>query len=274
MLPSFTDQMGRSVELPHPPLRIISLVPSQTELLFYLGLDEEVVGITKFCPDNECRDPDKQFRKKPRIGGTKQFNMVKIAELQPDLIIGNLEENEKEQMEVLFKRYPVWMSDIKTLEDALDMIEQVGLLVGKTAAAQVLQKQIKDQFLNLKAQTALIQPKKRVAYFIWRKPYMLAASDTFIDQMLHWAGFENAFHNKKRYPIVNKEDLQKSNPDVILLSSEPFPFSEKHFPELHEICPKATISVVDGEMFSWYGNRLLHAPAYFSNLQVSLDEAF
>lgn len=268
MRQSFTDQMGRTIEISHPPRRIISLVPSQTELLFDLGLDEEVVGITKFCIH-----PEKQFRTKPRIGGTKQFNMVKIAELQPDLIIGNLEENEKEQMETLFERYPVWMSDIKTLEDALNMIEQIGLLVGKPEAAQILRKQINDQFLSLKQQISVTSVKKRVAYFIWRKPYMIAAKDTFIDKMLDWAGFENAFHNMKRYPMVNIEDLQKSNPDVILLSSEPFPFTEKHFPELQEICPKAIIKVVDGEMFSWYGNRLLHAPAYFSNLQDSLNEA-
>ena len=226
-----------------------------------------MVGITKFCIH-----PKEQFQRKPRIGGTKQFNMVKIADLQPDLIIGNLEENEKEQMEHLFSRYPVWMSDIKTLEDALDMIEQIGFLVGKPKAAQNLRKQIKDQFLNLKQSLSLTIPKKRVAYFIWRKPYMVAASNTFIDKMLESAQFENVFHNMKRYPMVNKEDIQKSNPDVILLSSEPFPFTEKHFPELLEICPKAIIKVVDGEMFSWYGNRLLHAPAYFSNLHQLLDD--
>ena len=117
----FTDQLGRKLILEKIPQRIISLVPSQTELLFDLGLEEEVVGITKFCIH-----PDSWFHSKTRIGGTKQFDFEKIKSLQPDLIIGNKEENDKEQIEELMKNFTVWMSDIKTLADACKMICEIG----------------------------------------------------------------------------------------------------------------------------------------------------
>src|ERR1700741_1030662 len=120
----FTDQMNREIELKGSPKRIISLVPSQTELLWHLGLREELVGITKFCVH-----PEEMFHTKPRVGGTKKFDLKKIAELKPDLIIGNKEENEQVQIEELMKQYPVWMSDITNLDQALDMISRVGALV-------------------------------------------------------------------------------------------------------------------------------------------------
>src|SRR4051812_11307667 len=120
----FTDQMGNAVELEGPPSRIVSLVPSQTELLFYLGLDKEVAGITKFCIH-----PAEMFHSKPRVGGTKKYDFEKIRQLAPDLIIGNKEENEQKQVEELQKLYPVWMSDIRNLADALQMIRSVGELV-------------------------------------------------------------------------------------------------------------------------------------------------
>ena len=125
------DQMHRKIHLPRFPLRrIISLVPSQTELLYDLGLEEEVVGITKFCVH-----PPEWFQSKARVGGTKTIHFEKIKALQPDLIIGNKEENEREQIEALAECFPVWMSDIATLEDALDMMLRVGALVDRPEQA-------------------------------------------------------------------------------------------------------------------------------------------
>ncbi|MBA3705355.1 MAG: ABC transporter substrate-binding protein, partial [Bacteroidetes bacterium] len=161
----FTDQLNRKIEIPFPPKRIISLVPSQTELLYDLGLRDEVVGITKFCVH-----PEEWFKSKTKVGGTKKYNFEKIKQLQPDLIIGNKEENEKEQIEELMKHYPVWMSDIYNLKDALSMIACIGALVGRNEAATNLKLQIESQFHQFNIRPSPIVNRKSV-YFIWRKPY-------------------------------------------------------------------------------------------------------
>ena len=228
----FIDQMNRKVEIPCPPQRIISLVPSQTELLFYLGLDQEVVGITKFCIH-----PKTQFQQKTKIGGTKQFHFDRIAALAPDLIIGNKEENQKEQIEALVQKYPVWMSNILSLSDALSMIQQIGHMVAKNQEAATLISAIEQAFAPLKMQVQQSKVQKRVAYLIWRKPYMVAAQGTFIDEMLRQAGFINAFGDQSRYPEVSEQALAAAQPDCLFLSSEPFPFQAKHLAELQKICP-------------------------------------
>lgn len=259
----FTDQMGRTIEMPHwPPRRIVSLVPSQTELLSDLGLDAEVVGITKFCIH-----PETWFQEKKRVGGTKTVDPEKVAALAPDLIIGNKEENDREQIEALAARFPVWMSEVCQLPDALDMIGRVGAITGKAAEAGVLVREIAQQFLLHRP--APEQPRPRVAYFIWRKPYMVAAGDTFIDAMLREAGFDNVYGHEIRYPEIALTDLALRLPELILLSSEPYPFAEKHVAGFQEVCPGARVLVVDGELFSWYGSRLKQAPAYFKKLRES-----
>jgi len=264
----FTDQLHRNIEIPAwPPRRIVSLVPSQTELLADLGLENEVVGITKFCVH-----PKKWFREKARVGGTKTLNFEKINALSPDLIIGNKEENERAQIEALAEHFPVWLSDVRTLAQAYDMMARVGELVGKAAEAQYLVEKIKASFAVHRVPSAVNRPPS-VAYFIWRKPYMAAGGDTFVDEMLRVAGFENVFAHKNRYPEISLEELAEAKPEVILLSSEPYPFAEKHFGPLREKCPNARIQLVDGEMFSWYGSRLLHSAAYFQKLREILNLA-
>lgn len=260
-----TDQMQRKVKIPTHPKRIISLVPSQTELLFYLGLKEDVVGITKFCVH-----PHVMFKSKPRVGGTKKYNFEKIKTLQPDLIIGNKEENEQTQIELLEKEYPVWMSDIFNLEDALEMILEIGKIVNKKSEAEILIKKITTSFQHCKAVIQQFIHRPRVAYFIWKNPTMVAASQTFIHEMLEIAGFENIFATESRYPQISDTQLAAARPEVILLSSEPFPFKEKHVQEIQTVCPDAEIKLVDGEIFSWYGNRLLLAGSYFEKLRFSI----
>jgi ABC-type Fe3+-hydroxamate transport system substrate-binding protein len=256
---NFIDQLNRRVALPHwPPRRIVSLVPSQTEFLADLGLEREVVGITKFCTR-----PAEWFSAKPRVGGTKTIDFQKISALAPDLIVGNKEENERTQIELLATEYPVWLSDVATLEGAFDMMLRLGALVGKDAAATQMATEIKADFAALQPVQG---PAPTAAYLIWRKPYMVAAGGTFIDAMLRTAGFANAFADQMRYPEVGPEALAVARPDVLLLSSEPYPFAEKHLAELRAICPKAQVRLVDGEVFSWYGSRLRHAPAYFRQL--------
>jgi ABC-type Fe3+-hydroxamate transport system substrate-binding protein len=242
---------------PQSPKRIISLVPSQTELLVDLGLEQEIAGITRFCIH-----PAHLRKTKTIIGGTKNFNFPLIDRLQPDLIIGNKEENYKEGIERLQQEYPVWISDIATLQDALHMIRKVGELTGREKQASELTAEITTRFQNL------IPGKQagRVAYFIWQKPYMVAASHTFIDAMLTRCGFTNVFSHLDRYPQISEEELAEARPDYIFLSSEPYPFREKHLAQFKELCPEAIVELVDGELFSWYGSRLLHSPGYFKEL--------
>jgi ABC-type Fe3+-hydroxamate transport system substrate-binding protein len=254
---TFTDQMGRLISISHPPERIISLVPSQTELLFDLGLDTEIIGITKFCIH-----PREKFKGSTKIGGTKMLDIGKIRELKPDLIIGNKEENDRTQIEELMKEFPVWMSDIQVLPEAIDMIRQIGELTDRSERAAVIADEINEQFLKLKK----INKPYRTAYFIWKDPYMLAGKQTFIDDILNRAGFENVISDN-RYPEISADKLKNLKPEIIFLSSEPYPFKDEHVKEIQGICPDARVAIVDGEMFSWYGSRLLLCPAYLRTLR-------
>lgn len=262
---SFTDQMQRTITLERPPVRIVSLVPSQTELLHDLGLENEVVGITKFCVH-----PESWFRSKARVGGTKQLHFEKIAALQPDLIIGNKEENEQQQIETLMQEFPVWMSNIHDLSEAMTMIRAIGTLTSREEKANAIAAAIESRFQQLE-QEIQTQPMRSAAYFIWKNPWMTAGHRTFIDHLLERCRLRNVFEKEEsRYPEVTLEQLRDASPEVVLLSSEPYPFKEKHITEIQEVLPHAAIRTVDGELFSWYGSRLLEAPAYFNKLLRSL----
>lgn len=250
----FTDQLNRTIFLPNPPKRIISLVPSQTELLVDLGLEDRIVGVTKFCIH-----PVDLRKKKAIVGGTKNYRFDLIDSLQPDLIIGNKEENDQEGIEKLASKYPIWISDILTVEDSLRMILELGKITDTLIKADQITNQLK---MDLKNQLAL---KGTVIYLIWNDPIMVAGQDTFINEMLSIAGFKNLIQTS-RYPEVKPEALQLLNPDYLLLSSEPFPFKEKHLDFFKALLPNANIRIVDGELFSWYGSRLLKAPPYFKSL--------
>ncbi|MBL7740533.1 MAG: ABC transporter substrate-binding protein [Chitinophagaceae bacterium] len=258
---SFTDQTGRTIQLAQKPKRIISLVPSQTELLFDLGLNEAVVGITKFCVH-----PQQWFHNKTRVGGTKQLKMDVIRQLQPDLIIANKEENIKEQVEELAADFPIWTSDVCCLDDAYEMITQVGAMTGKERNALLLIHNIQNKFLLLPATSSPL----RTAYLVWQNPYMTVGGDTFIHSMLTAAGFDNLFAHKSRYPELTIDDLRSGNCQVLLLSSEPFPFRQKHIEEMRPLLPDTKIVLADGEMFSWYGSRLTEAPGYFMKLREQI----
>jgi ABC-type Fe3+-hydroxamate transport system substrate-binding protein len=247
------DQMQREVEIVSPLLRIVSLVPSQTELIVDLGLEKHLVGVTKFCVH-----PKELKNRIQQIGGTKNVDIQKVIDLKPDLVIGNKEENFKSDIDKLEQHVPVWMSDIYTLDDAYEMIQQIGELTDKEVVASDLVNRIKYNFSKI---SPLIEQKKCL-YLIWRKPYMAAGKNTFIDHLLEQLGFENALQID-RYPEVEFTNLE---PDYIFLSSEPYPFKEKHIEELQTIFPSAQIRLVDGEFFSWYGSRLLGAPNYFNKL--------
>lgn len=258
----FTDQIGRTIEVNHPPKSIVSLVPSQTELLFDLGLDEEIRGITYFCVY-----PQDKFKEKTKIGGTKKLKLDKIRELDPDLIIGNKEENEKEQVEELGEEYPVWISDVDDLDSALDMINQLAQLTGKTENGHSIIHEIENGFNKLPKVDDL-----RTLYLIWRKPYMAVGGDSFIHYMLDKCGFNNVLKDQPRYPELSAADIQALNPELILLSSEPYPFKDRHIKEFQELVPDAKVQLVEGDMFSWYGSRMSKAVKYLNDLCSDLND--
>lgn len=257
--------MNRTIRLGAIPRRIVSLVPSQTELLFDLGLGERVVGITKFCIH-----PEEWFRSKRRVGGTKNVDVEKVKALRPDLIIGNKEENSKEDIEALEKIAPVWMSDIFTLEDSIEMIDLLGDVLCVKDESNKLVGLIGAEFQKFQSfvQKQMSEKTLNVAYFIWKNPDMLAGKNTFIDDMLRKCGLNN-YSDEERYPIF-KVDSNKSL-DYIFLSSEPFPFKEKEVLEFQEKYPESKVMIVDGECFSWYGSRLKLAPNYFKQLLATIN---
>jgi ABC-type Fe3+-hydroxamate transport system substrate-binding protein len=264
MQKSFIDQMGREISINFPPKRIISVVPSQTELLFDLGLDKEIIGLTKFCIH-----PIEKFAERTKVGGTKKLNIDLIKDLKPDLIIGNKEENTQSDIEELAADFPVWMSDIFTLDDAMKTIGQIGELVDREPEASYLNHLISAGFNDLKTLALQQHIDKKVAYLIWRKPYMAAGKNTFIDDILLVNGMTNVI-TQERYPSVTLEELKTLNCELILLSSEPYPFGEKHIEEIQEAIPETKIILVDGEMFSWYGSRLVKAVQYFFEFQKQI----
>lgn len=258
----FTDQLSNKLELSQAPKRIVCLVPSITELLAHFKLENEVIGITKFC-----FEPNSWFKSKDRIGGTKTVNITAVEQLKPDLIIANKEENDKAQIEELQKSFPVFVSNIFTLKDALEMISKLGEICDRTAASKQLNQNIILAFEQLQNENFTTL---KVAYFIWDKPLMIAANKTFINNMLQLGAYKNVFNNLERYPVIDEEQLKAAEPNVVLLSSEPFPFKEKHLAKYQHLLPKAKIILVDGTMFSWYGSRLVNSPKYFRELRVDM----
>ncbi len=258
------DQLNRTIHLDKIPKRIISLVPSQTELLVDLGLEDAIVGITKFCIH-----PKHLRKSKTIVGGTKTVHFDKIKALQPDIILCNKEENTLEIIDGLEYIAPVHISDIYTIEDCLELITMYGKMFSKENAAQAIIDKIQEKQSEFKMFIAG-KPKRKAAYFIWKNPWMVAAKQTFIDYMLDVNGFENYYGNYKRYPEIILDKNHPETAGVVLLSSEPFPFKDEHANDLRSTFPDATIVVVDGEAFSWYGSRLIHAFDYFKKLHQNL----
>ncbi|WP_066220833.1 ABC transporter substrate-binding protein [Formosa haliotis] len=258
-MPVFIDQLHRKLQLNAVPKRIVSLVPSQTELLCDLGLEKDIVGITKFCVH-----PNHLRSAKKIVGGTKQVHLDKIAALNPDIILCNKEENSKAMIADLEAIAQVHISDIFTIGDSQELIAMYGELFNKEMVAKELQESIAQQqeafqdYLENKINLS-------VAYFIWKSPYMVAANNTFINYILQQNKLDNVFSAEERYPEIIVEHTDK-NPDLVFLSSEPYPFTKEHINEFESFFPNSKIILVDGEMFSWYGSHLTKAFDYFKAL--------
>jgi iron complex transport system substrate-binding protein len=250
---TITDHLGRQVTFPHPPKRIISLVPAITETMYYLDLEDTIVGRTRFC-----KFPQEKVLKAKNIGGTKEIKLDRINQLKPDLIIAEKEENTKEIVETLEKHYPVFVFEVQKEQDVYRMIKDLGFLTDRKSESIQMIKEIQQRLDSL--------PKvfdKRAAYVIWKKPYMVVGKDTYIQSILTKLGFINPFLSlDERYPVITEEDFQNANLEYIFLATEPYPFREKHIKEFEAMVPQAKTLIIDGEMF-WYGAKMIQAAEYF-----------
>ena len=263
------DQIGREITLKNTPKRIVSLVPSQTELLCDLALETELLGITKFCVH-----PYHLKSTKTIVGGTKKVNFEKIKSLNPDFILCNKEENAYDMLPELEKIAPTYFSDVNTIQDSIDLILRLGSIFNRRTEADNLAHKIEFKLADFN-QFMKDKPTRKVAYFIWAKPWMVAGNDTYINEMLSLNKFENIYTYMSRYPKVEVNRIRyEGDPDVVILSSEPFPFKDKHAMEIGNYSNRSITVFGDGEMFSWPGSRLLLAFDYFKKLHEKLESDF
>jgi ABC-type Fe3+-hydroxamate transport system substrate-binding protein len=252
------DQTGNQITTEHGFKRIISLVPSITELLFYLEKEKEIVGITDFCIH-----PKTKISPVQKVGGTKTLDLKKIKQLNPDLIIASKEENTKKQIEELQEDFPVYISAVKSLEGAYSLINDIGELVDQPEAVLSLISEIKNSFSGLSFEKTI-----SVVYLIWENPYMVVGGNTFINEMLKVAGFENVFSQMENYPKVTAKQLQECGAEFFFLSSEPYHFGTEHINHFRALCSCTKVLLVNGEMFGWYGNHMVKAVPYMKNLKT------
>lgn len=259
------DQLGALHSFETAPKRIISLVPSQSELLYDLGLEEKIIGITKFCVHPLHFKSTKKI-----VGGTKKIHFEKIKLLEPDIIICNKEENTEEIVNQLKEICPVWVTNIVSIEDNFQMIFDFGQLFNCRIEAQKWNDKLTFALSDFKKYIQDIEIKK-AAYFIWKDPYMVAGNDTYINELLKLNHFKNIYEDKGRYPEIELKKMRlEGDPDIVFLSSEPYPFKEEDAFEIGRFTHHAKTIFVDGEMFSWHGSRLLKAFLYFKLLHERL----
>lgn len=248
------------IQIPENP-KLISLVPSLTHYILDLKLENNLQGITKYC-DTATMGHIKAIK----LNGTKDPDIAKISKIKPDLILTNKEENRKEDIDLLAKDHLVYVSDVRDFSSMYEMMSDIGFLTQRAEEARSLILKIKNELEPFKKFIAG-QTKKRVCYLIWRKPYMSVGSDTFIHYMLNLAGFENIFTKEKRYPKTDFKEIMAKRAEIIMLSSEPFPFRLKHIEELKPV----QAHLVDGRMFSWYGSFMIRSFEYLKALKSEIN---
>lgn len=250
------DQIGRELAFKAPPKRVVSLVPSITELLFDLGF--EIIGRTKFCIH------PKSIPGCEVVGGTKNVHIEKVFPLNPELVVANKEENLKDTVDQLINsNLKVYVSDVATVQESLEMITALGLLGNFGMKANSITQSISEGFKTIQSH----QKSLKVLYLIWNKPFMAAGVDTFISDILGKLNLENCISHFDgggfRYPEISLSQITHLEPDVILLSSEPYPFKEDHVQDIMDRTGIKTV-LVDGECFSWYGSRISKSLKYLS----------
>lgn len=241
-------------------MKIISLVPSFTETLFALDLGNRLAGRTRFC-----ERPEGLVKKIRIVGGTKNPNIRLIRELQPALVIANKEENRREDIEKIREFTRVHLTDVKTVEDALSSIGEIGRLLDRREKATDIVESVRGEMRKLP-----LVPSRTAVYLIWREPWMTVGGDTYIHDVMRIWGFTNLFASATRYPVASPEQIAGMKPDYIFLSSEPFPFKKRHIHEMLGYCPDSSVLLVDGQWFSWYGSRMESAFGALNEWRASI----
>ncbi|MCP4726215.1 MAG: cobalamin-binding protein [bacterium] len=261
---TFIDARGKEVRLPPKPERIVSFICSVTETLFELGLDNRIIGRTNYCIHPAIKVEEVQ-----KIGGPKNPDIDLILSMKPDLLIANIEENEKKDIEILEgSGIPVYVTYPRTVKESRDLIKILGEITGTVDKASLLCEKAGREIESVVQKVKTVSKKPRVVYLIWRKPFMTVNRDTYINDLIDFCGGINIFADSNdRYPVINLEEIIESKPDVIFFPSEPFPFKEKHtreFREFNEIpaVSNTDLRLVDGEMFSWFGYRIIPGLKY------------
>ena len=262
-----TDKSGTALDVARPPRRIVSLVPSITETLCALGLDEALVGVTVYCVA-----PRDVVRGKTRVGGEKDPDLTAIRALAPDLVVANVEENVREHVATLRAwGIPVWVTYPRTVAEGLDMIRELGLVTGTAARAEAILADLEPLCARVRAASARRRPVP-VFYPIWRQPWMTINADTYIHDLLAVCGAANVFGDgPARYPTVTLDEVAARRPEVIVLPDEPFRFRRVHVEDFapYTAVPAVRdgrIHLVDGKPFSWHGPRLRQALATLPEL--------
>ncbi|MBI2458595.1 MAG: cobalamin-binding protein [candidate division NC10 bacterium] len=252
-----TDAFGKPFELGEPARRIISLIPSITEIFFSLGVGDRVVGVTKFCTQ-----PPDGVKSKPRVGGQKNPRVDAIFDLKPDLVVANVEENRKEDVEAMWAAgLKILVTYPRTVRQGIQLVRDLGVLTGESSRAEGIAAECEAALGKVERATA---GRARVRVFcpIWRKPYMTINGDTYVDDVLRTCGGENVFHDHpKRYPTVTLPEMAALRPEVVLLPDEPYPFGQKHLTDFQAFSDVPAVRtgrfrLVDGKVLCWYGPRI------------------
>lgn len=264
------DALGRMHLPADPAARIVCLVPSITELLFDLGLDEQIVGRTGFCIH-----PRDKVKSVPKVGGTKDVNIRRVRELAPTHLIVNIDENEKPTVDALAEFVQnVVVTHPGAPLDNLALYRLLGGIFGRAAAAEDLCRRFCAEHESTAAACAAL-PRERVLYLIWKDPWMTVSRETYISRTLAAVGWDTVeLAGNERYPKIRLTPELLAGVDRVLLSSEPYAFRAKHVEELRQLLLPFTVhrspitaSLIDGEMTSWYGSRAIEGLRYLRELR-------
>ncbi len=254
-----TDDLGRTFSFKKPPRRIISLCPSVSETLLDLGLEGFLAGRTDYCIH-----PQNKIESIPGVGGPKSVSIQLLQSLCPDIIIAVKEENDKKTLENLAAlNYKCFIFDVNNFSDALNMIEKIGVIFNVEDRAQTMTEGIKKGFEGI----GQVLKKLNFIYMTWSSPYIAAGTGNYINSLITGLGFNNCLSKHiNRYVRLSLGELKKLSPDIVFLPSEPYNYTLYDKLKFEKIFPSARAVLVDGEMFCWYGSRMLKAAPYIKNL--------
>ena len=262
------DDLGDRVELNVPAARIVSLVPSITETLFELGAGGQVAGVTDYCIH-----PAAAVAQILKVGGTKGFSLDRVVGLEPDLVIANKEENRKPEVEALRRECPVFVTDPRTVEQAMKTVLDLGMLTGRAVEASTMAADCESRLSGVYPAT-LARPFRTVC-FVWRDPWMAVGSDTYVGDLLDTFGFKNIFASEDgRYPQTSLEAVLDRGPEVIMLPDEPFEFGSGDVGEIEAFFAErgapVKIFAMDGTLLTWFGYRTALGVDYLQRTKTSL----